>query len=285
MKGTAMSIELAVIDFTPEKVDLLKRTFCREASDDELELFLYACKRTGLDPFMRQIHAVSRWDDKAKRKVMTVQTAIDGYRLIADRTGAYAGNDDAEFVADDKGPTAARVTVYKMVQGQRCPFTATARWDEYYPGDKGGFMWRKMPHVMLAKVAEALALRKAFPAELSGVYTREEMEQAGGEVVEPAAQPAAPVTVKQVEPATEPESPDGYPDHIVDSEKFVAMVRDCFESRDFQPSEFSAAVADTCKKLKITLITKLPFSKRKAMLDAVAAGKFDRFKKAAKAVA
>jgi hypothetical protein len=73
------------------------------------------------------------------------------------------------------------VTVYKMIAGQRCPFTATARWDQYYPGDSQGFMWRKMPHLMLGKCAEGLALRKAFPAELAGAYVKEEMDQAHAE--------------------------------------------------------------------------------------------------------
>jgi hypothetical protein len=72
------------------------------------------------------------------------------------------------------------VTVWKILSGVRCPFTATAHWAEYYPGDAQGWAWKKMPHVMLGKCAEALALRKAFPAELSGVYTFEEMEQSGG---------------------------------------------------------------------------------------------------------
>jgi hypothetical protein len=115
---------------------------------------------------------------------MTVQVGIDGFRLVADRTGAYAGNDDPVY-DDESKPQKATVAVYKIVGGMRCPFTATARWSQYYPGDKQGFMWNKMPHLMLGKCAEALALRKAFPAELSGLYTDDEMAQAGeSQVVE-----------------------------------------------------------------------------------------------------
>lgn len=160
-----------------EKLELLKRTICKESSDDEFKLFLHVAKRSGLDPFARQIHSVRRWSEKNNRYEMTIQVGIDGFRLIADRTGKYAGSDDP-VVDSDKSPTKATVTVYKMVDGVRCPFTATARWDEYYPGDKQGFMWKKMPCVMVGKCAEALALRKAFPAELSGLYTNEEMAQA-----------------------------------------------------------------------------------------------------------
>ncbi len=156
---------------TEEQVDLLKRTICVGASNDELQLFLMVCEKSGLDPFSKQIHAVRR------QGKMVIQVGIDGYRLIADRTGRYCGNDDPVF--DDEGnPQKATVTVWKMVGGVRCPFTASARWAQYCPDARQDFMWRKMPHLMLGKVAEALALRKAFPAELSGLYVREEMDQA-----------------------------------------------------------------------------------------------------------
>jgi phage recombination protein Bet len=135
-----------------------------------LALFLHQCKRTGLDPLARQIYCIKR-GGKA-----TIQTGIDGYRLIADRTGVYAGNDDPRFEGDEDGhPLKATVTVWKLVGGQRCGFTATARWSEY---KAEGPMWGRMPYLMLGKVAEALALRKAFPADLSGLYTDEEMDQA-----------------------------------------------------------------------------------------------------------
>jgi phage recombination protein Bet len=158
--------ELAI---TGEKLDLIKRTVAKGASDEELELFLYTCKRTGLDPLTRQIYCIKRGGQ------MTTMTGIDGYRAIADRTGKYAGNDDPIFDSEQK-PRRATVTVYKLVEGVRCPFTSTARWDQYYPGKSP--LWDKMPHLMLGKCAEALALRKAFPQDLSGLYTKEEMDQA-----------------------------------------------------------------------------------------------------------
>lgn len=159
-------------DFTEEQIALLKRTIAAGATDDELALFLRQCRRTGLDPFARQIYCVKR------QGKMTIQVGIDGFRLIADRSAQYAGNDDPVF-DNEQTPKKATVTVYKIVGGVRCAFTATARWDQYYPGDSQGFMWKKMPHLMLGKCAEALALRKAFPAELSGLYINEEMQQAG----------------------------------------------------------------------------------------------------------
>lgn len=169
---------IATNGLSRDQIELLKRTICRGSTDDEFKLFIHAVNHTRLDPFMRQIHAVKRYNKSTDRMEMVIQTGIDGFRLIAERTGKYAGSDDP-VVDNEKQPTRATVTVYKMMAGQRCPFTATARWDEYYPGDKQGFMWNKMPCLMLGKAAESLALRKAFPAELSGLYTDEEMEQAG----------------------------------------------------------------------------------------------------------
>lgn len=168
-------------EWTREKVDLLKRTVARGATDDELALFAHVCKRTGLDPFARQIYAVKRWNSQDGKESMALQTGIDGYRLIADRTGCYAGSSDPEYVLGVDGyPDVAKVTITKLVNGVPCAFTSSARWDEYVQKTKDGkptHMWHKMPFLMLGKCAEALALRKAFPAELSGLYTHEEMQQ------------------------------------------------------------------------------------------------------------
>jgi phage recombination protein Bet len=163
--------QLTDADFSREKIELIKRTIAVGATDDELQLFLYTCKRTGLDPLARQIYSIKRGGK------MTIQTGIDGYRVIADRTGRLAGISDYTFDSEDgQHPNKATVTVKKVVgHVAEAEFTATARWSEY---NAGGPMWTKMPYLMLGKCAEALALRKAFPADLSGVYTAEEMAQA-----------------------------------------------------------------------------------------------------------
>ena len=158
---------------------------------DEFEVFMAQVDRYQLNPLANQIYAQKHRSRNGPDR-MTLLTGIDGYRLLADRTGLYAGSDDAAFVNGKNFPTAATVTVWKLVGAQRCPFTATARWTEYYPGDKKGHMWIKMPHVMLAKVAEALALRKGFPAELAGVYVKEELDQAADSEPKPDAKPANP---------------------------------------------------------------------------------------------
>lgn len=172
--------QLERISWTPEQVQLIKDTVAKGTDDLQFKLFLYQAQRTGLDPLAKQIHAVLRYNDQSKKHDMAIQTGIDGYRLTADRTKCYAGSDEPKFTEGSPYPLSCTVTIYKIVGGVRCPFTATAFWKEYYPGEsKAGFFWRKMPHGQLAKCAEALALRKGFPAELSGVYTHEEMQQSG----------------------------------------------------------------------------------------------------------
>ena len=162
----------SAISYTSDQIELIKNTIAVGATNDELSLFLQVCKNHKLDPLTRQIHFVKRAGKG------TIQVSIDGFRTIAERTGAYAGNDDPVF-DDEAKPKKATVNVWKMVNGVRYPLTATARWEQYYPGDSQGFMWKKMPHLMPGKCAEALALRKAFPEALSGLFSDEEMEQAG----------------------------------------------------------------------------------------------------------
>ncbi len=199
--------------FTQGQREFIKRTIARGATDDELALFEIVCRRTGLNPFVRQIYAIKRNefdpdlnDGKGGwTKKMAIQTGIDGYRLIAERTGRYDGQ-EGPYWCDDTGewrdvwladghPSAAKVVVYKT--GASHGFAGVATYDQYCQTKKGGdpnAMWAKMPALMLAKCAEALALRKAFPQELSGVYTDGEMpeEEPIGEAVTPT--PASPVT-------------------------------------------------------------------------------------------
>lgn len=183
---------------TSDQIELVRKTIAPDATPAELDLYLYDCKRQNVHPLDRLLHFTKRGGK------YTPITSIDLMRARASDTGELAGNDDAEFEANPSGgfPVSAKVTVWRLVSGHRCPFTATARWNEYYPGDgKEGFMWRKMSHVMLAKCAESLALRKAFPRQLAGLYSREEMDQAGVSSRQDAAPTSLP-PVTSVEPST-----------------------------------------------------------------------------------
>lgn len=169
--------------FDSKKLDLLKSTICKGATDDEFELFLHACQRTGLDPFMRQIYAVKRWDSVSKRETMTIQTGIDGYRLIAERTGKYSPGREPTYQYDGEGRILSSTAYVKKQtsDGTWHEVAATAFFNEYCQKTKEGKptrFWMQLGHAMIAKCAEALALRKAFPGDLSGIYTKEEMLQA-----------------------------------------------------------------------------------------------------------
>ncbi len=197
---------------TPEQVALVKQTVAKDCTDDQLALFLYTCKKTGLDPLIRQIHAVVRKTNRGP--VMAIQTGIDGLRLVADRTNNYAGSDEPVYEKDSNGlPVKATVTVWKIVQGMRVAFTASALFDEFNPGGSGGFMWSGKPFLMLGKCAEAQALRKAFPADMDGLYSKEELDKP--ETGEPELKSPQPITVDVVKPkpipTTDevPPAPDG----------------------------------------------------------------------------
>lgn len=170
------SLPVAAVTVTPEQLELVKRTVASGATDAELKLFLFDCQRQGVHPLDNLLHFTKRGGK------YTPITSIDFMRTRAADTGEYAGSDDAAFfsiVMPQPHPDQATVTVYRLVQGLRCAFTATARWAEYCPATGQDHMWRKMPHAMLAKCAEALALRKGFPRQLAGLYAKEEMDQAG----------------------------------------------------------------------------------------------------------
>lgn len=172
-------------DFSQPELDLLKSTICKGSTDEEFSFFVRVAKHSGLDPFAKQIHAVKRWDGRANREIMSIQTSVDGFRLIAQRTGDYEGQTAPQWCGqdmqwrdvwlDDEPPAAARVGVRR--KGFHEPAWGVARWKSYAQTGKSGLMpmWAKMPDVMLAKCAECLALRKSFPQEMNGIYADEEM--------------------------------------------------------------------------------------------------------------
>lgn len=177
------------VTFDREQVELLKSTICKGATDNELKLFLEVCKAKNMDPFSKQIYAIKRWDPDSQREIMTFQVGIDGFRAKADSTGLYEGQLPPQWCGPDgqwrdvwlspEAPRACRVAVLR--KGFKEPMWATALYAEYVQTKKDGTpnsMWRKMPTAQLAKVAEALSFRKAFPEQLGGLYSDDEMGQA-----------------------------------------------------------------------------------------------------------
>lgn len=181
-------------DLTPflngKQLDLIRRTVAKDADNAEFDHFIHICKALRLDPLRRQVFCFVFNKDKPQWRQMTVVTAIGGYRAIAERTGAYRPDDRApryEHGAKDAktnplGITRCEVTVYKFSHGEWFPVVGEAWWDEYVPLREGAIDskksgWIKMPRIMLAKCAEANALRKAWPDDFAGVEVEEEVDR------------------------------------------------------------------------------------------------------------
>jgi phage recombination protein Bet len=172
----------AVRQWSQAEVEVIKNQIAKNCSNEELGLFAMVCQKTGLDPFVRQIYAVKISGQ------MTIMTSIDGFRLIAERTGQYRGQVGPQWCGkdgqwrdvwlEDEPPMAARVGILR--EGFEGPLWGVARYSAYVQTKDGSptRFWKQMPDVMLAKCAESLGFRKAMPQELSGVYSADEMGQA-----------------------------------------------------------------------------------------------------------
>ena len=200
-------------------LDLIRRTVAKKCSDDDFAVFIHQVRRLRLDPLARQIYCQHRWNKKQSCHVMSIQTSIDGFRLIAERTNHYAGQlgpfwcgQDREWMdvwVEKTPPTAAKVAALR--DDFKEPLWSVARFDAYADkrDNKPQQMWATMPDLMIAKCAEALALRRAFPQELSGLYTGDEMQQAG-EPEQPATEDEP--VYKLAQPPAEPERPSVEPE-------------------------------------------------------------------------
>lgn len=196
-----------LITFTPSQISLIRRTVAKDANSNEFDTYLEMCKARGLNPLLRHCYCFIFHKDKADKRQMVIVISIDGQRSLAGRSGNYRADEKApryEIDAALKDPAtnpagliSAEVTVYKFSHGAWFPVTAQAWWEESAPlsqiwengqptdkyrldPKKDG--WRKMPRLMLAKVAEMAALRKAFPDDFSGLYGEAEMDR--GEVLD-----------------------------------------------------------------------------------------------------
>jgi phage recombination protein Bet len=171
-----MTQALAVLhsSFTPDQLDLIKRTVARGASDDELKLFLYRCSNLGLDPLKPgMIHFVKYGNGPG-----SIVVGIEGFRSKAVKTGKLSGIKRGA-IKDDKGVLVGAWAEVFRKDWQHCAREEVPL-SEY---NKGSGPWKTMPETMIKKVAEAAALRMAFPDDLGGIYAPEEMDQAAGRVV------------------------------------------------------------------------------------------------------
>lgn len=204
-----------------------------KASPGDLAVFMHVAQRTGLDPFSRQLYMINRsgkW---------TIQTGIDGFRVIADRRPEYGGQLGPQWCGDDGQwrefwpagkPVAARVGVVRRDWDQ--PAWGVALYNEFVVANN--HMWKDKPAHMLAKCAEALAIRKAFPHDLAGLYTDDEMGRADGRPGRVVHQSTA-VTVDELTgagaaPAATPEPPAAVAggDHMSQQQqgRLFALLRD-----------------------------------------------------------
>lgn len=195
--------------FSAAQLELMKRTVAVDTHSDEFDLFVAVARRTGLDPFRKQISAIVFSKNDAKKRRMSIITTIDGLRVIAARSLRYRPDEDEpayECDPEEKsetnplGITKARVRIYIRDEGGQewRPVSGVAYWSEFAPIkeewkedeqtgrrkptgrmelDKSG-NWFRMPRLMIAKCAEAQALRKAFPEDLSGLYEGAELDRA-----------------------------------------------------------------------------------------------------------
>ena len=159
-----------------EDIELVKNTVAVGLNNIEFNLFIYTSKQLNLNPLLHQIHAVKRKDK------MTIQIGIDGFRILSDRTGKLAGI-ERDVVVDNGKVIGAWAKVYRTDWKE--PAYNKVWLEEYIQKNQEGqpmAMWAKMPKAMIMKCAEAGAHRMAFPDVFSGIYSDEEMDQAGNEI-------------------------------------------------------------------------------------------------------
>jgi len=186
-KENHMTIKPNHSSYTEEDIKVIKDIIDPKGklNDSQIKQFLYVCAEKKLDPRSRQIYALPKENFQTKEVTMSIQTSIDGFRIIAERTGKYAPGKPTHFLTNDKGAlVGATVYVKKFTaDGTWHEVAATAFLNEYMPA-KPSPVWKSMPSVMIEKCAEARALRRAFPEAFSGLYSDDEMDQSSKPVKE-----------------------------------------------------------------------------------------------------
>lgn len=212
---------------------LVESTFPTARTTGAVILALAYCKARNLDPFKKCVHIVPIWDKDRRCEVETVWPGIAEYRTTAARTGIYAGHDevshgpmiehtwqDGDEAVKVTFPEWAQLTVYRLVGGSRCPFPGPkVYWLETYAAKKNdapNTMWRDRPIGMIDKCAEAAALRGAFPEEIGGEMTADEVRGFRWHGREAIDVPKIPNTKTEILLGTEPErQPAAEPPRVI----------------------------------------------------------------------
>lgn len=196
----------ALVQWNEKQLDLIRRTVAKDASPDEFRQFIHICRHTELDPLRRQAYCFVFHKDDAEKRQMVPVIAIGGFRSIAARTNCYRPDNRAPRIEYDDslkapdnplGIVRAEVSVFQFSHGQWFEVVGEAYWEEYAPvvdeweGARGDRRktgrrvldqkktgWIKMPRIMIAKCAEAQALRRAWPDSFSAVYEESEIDRA-----------------------------------------------------------------------------------------------------------
>lgn len=162
------------------RLAVLKNTVAKGLNDHEFAMFLELCKATKLNPFKREIWAIKSKDYTNKRGELVagqlqLMTGFNGYLAIANAHPEYDGMECDVIRKEGGGIDYAEARVFR--KDRKRPSTVRVYFSEFYkPGFNGKESnWDKMPAVMIQKVAKSHALREAFPQELGGMYTQEEM--------------------------------------------------------------------------------------------------------------
>lgn len=241
-KGLTLDMVTEMTGYEPAQIALVSKTVAVGAPLQELAVFLHACKTLHLDPLLRQAYWIRRRSGDEMKGAL--QVGIDGFRAIAERSGCYAGSEPPRFLGQVEWsykqrvvivPERAQVVVWKIVQGHKAAFTGEAYWTEFCPAEKDAFMYSKMPRHMLAKDAEAQALRKAFPALLGSVQISPlaEGELPDGELPEV----AAPRVIVEERPARRTPTAEDYTSFYGTEEDAYHLGAMPAETRSAPPAE------------------------------------------------
>ena len=226
-------------DWSEEQKAIVRNSLANGASDSEFAVLWEMARSRGLNPIKKEIYFVKRWDSNKRAEVWATQVSIDGLRVIAARSGEYDGQDEPEFEYDEKGNLKlCRVKVYR--KGVRRPIVGLAHWTEFAQYTKEGkltSMWAQKSHVMLSKAAEAQALRKAFPDEVSGLYVPEET------IVREESQPIVMTALPKPASAPQPEEPPVIEAQVVEAQpadepgwaQFIREMGECFLKKQLVP--------------------------------------------------